>query len=134
MPASEAHSWPARTTTRPTRAQSAGRSSQKSAPSNAAINAAAVRRRVTNKRSDVGCRRERQLAGRLAQLLARAPETALARAVGTDRRIERGGVEIGPQRVGEIKLGVGQLPEQEVADALLAAGADEQIGLRRVAH
>ena len=30
------------------------------------------------------------------------------------------------------ELGVGQLPQQEVADALLAAGADEQVGLGRV--
>jgi hypothetical protein len=33
--------------------------------------------------------------------------------------------------IGEMQFGVGQLPEQEVADALLAAGADEEIGLGR---
>src|SRR5690348_9547319 len=37
--------------------------------------------------------------------------------------------EIGPQRRREHQLGVGGLPEQEVADALLAAGADEQVGI-----
>ena len=50
-----------------------------------------------------------------------------------DRRrspVERGGIEIGPQRVGEIELGVGELPQQEIADALLAAGADEEVRLR----
>src|SRR5262245_25184292 len=70
----------------------------------------------------------------LLDLLAGAAEAPLARAVGNDGRVERGGVEVGPQRFGEVKLGVGQLPEQEVADALLAAGADEEVGLRRVAH
>ena len=38
-----------------------------------------------------------------------------------------------PQHVGEIELRVGELPQQEIADALLAAGADEQIRLGRVA-
>src|SRR4029079_1033738 len=37
--------------------------------------------------------------------------------------------EIRPQRVGDDDLGVRQLPEEEVADALLAAGADEEIGI-----
>src|SRR5471030_1360886 len=35
--------------------------------------------------------------------------------------------EIRPQRVDEYQLGVGALPEQEIADALLAAGADQQV-------
>ena len=39
--------------------------------------------------------------------------------------------EIRPQRVDEHQLGVGALPEQEIADALLAAGADQQV---RVGH
>jgi len=39
------------------------------------------------------------------------------------------GIEVGPQGVGEIKLSVGQLPQHEVADARLAARADEQVGL-----
>src|SRR5690348_6235768 len=37
--------------------------------------------------------------------------------------------EIGPQRRREHQLGVSGLPEQEIADALLAAGADEQVGI-----
>src|SRR5689334_1014969 len=37
--------------------------------------------------------------------------------------------EVGPQRVDEHQLGVGTLPEQEIADALLAAGADQQVGI-----
>src|SRR5262249_21100891 len=39
--------------------------------------------------------------------------------------------EIRPQRVDEPQLGVGTLPQQEIADALLAAGADQQI---RIGH
>src|SRR5262249_37802455 len=35
--------------------------------------------------------------------------------------------EIGPQRVDEHQLGVGALPQQEIADALFAAGANQQV-------
>src|SRR4051812_40688005 len=65
------------------------------------------------------------------ELLAGAPEAALAVLVRGDRFAEGLGAEIGPQRVGEIELGVRELPQQEVGDALLAARADEQVGLRR---
>ena len=37
--------------------------------------------------------------------------------------------EVGPERVGDPDLGVRDLPEQEVADAHLAARADQQIGI-----
>src|SRR5215216_53622 len=37
--------------------------------------------------------------------------------------------EIRPQRVDEHQLGIGTLPEQKIADALLAAGADQQVGI-----
>ena len=37
--------------------------------------------------------------------------------------------EVGPQRVGEVELGVGRLPQQEVRQPLLARGADEQVEL-----
>ncbi len=48
----------------------------------------------------------------------------------------RNGVHAGgrPERVGKIKLRVGQLPEQKIADALLATGADEQVGFGRIGH
>ena len=39
--------------------------------------------------------------------------------------------EVGPQPVAEVQLGVGALPEQEVADAQLPGGADQQL---RVVH
>src|ERR1700730_10840572 len=37
--------------------------------------------------------------------------------------------EIGPQRLGEEELRIGALPQQKVADAFVAAGADQQIGV-----
>jgi hypothetical protein len=48
-----------------------------------------------------------------------------------DRSIELALVEIRPERVAEVQLGVRKIPQQEVADALLAAGADQQIGIRQ---
>ena len=47
------------------------------------------------------------------------------------------GVEVRPHPVGEVELGIGALPQQEIGQALLAASADEQIdvaALRRPAH
>src|SRR3546814_10242280 len=38
-------------------------------------------------------------------------------------------VEVGPQLVDEDELAVGRLPEQEVAEPLLAGGADHQVGI-----
>src|SRR4051812_34797315 len=46
-----------------------------------------------------------------------------------DRLLEMFLPEIRPQGVDEHQFGVGALPEQKIADALLAAGADEQIGI-----
>ena len=40
------------------------------------------------------------------------------------------GAEVGPQSVDEAELGVGALPQQEVGQPLLAAGADEEIDRR----
>src|SRR5882672_10407850 len=44
-----------------------------------------------------------------------------------DRLLQMLLAEIRPQGVDEHQFGVGALPEQEIADALFAAGADEQI-------
>src|SRR3979409_2379297 len=74
------------------------------------------------------------LARRRLDLLAGASEAAFALLVRGDRRIQRDGVEIRPQHVGEIKLGVGELPKQKIGDSLLAAGADEKVRLRRIRH
>src|SRR5690606_3285122 len=42
--------------------------------------------------------------------------------------------EIRPVGGRKIKLGVGELPDKEIGNALLTAGANEQIGLGRVGH
>src|SRR5919108_5564539 len=68
------------------------------------------------------------------QLLAGAAEPALAPRVRGDGLVQGFGAEVGPERIGEVELGVRELPEEEVGDALLAARADEEVGLRRVAH
>src|SRR6267154_1174144 len=65
-------------------------------------------------------------------LLAGASEAALALAIPGDRRVELLGVEVRPQRRGEIQFGIRKLPKQEIADALLATGANEQVGFGRV--
>src|SRR2546423_7574560 len=66
------------------------------------------------------------------ELLAGPSEAALALAIPGNRRVELLGVEIGPQRRGEIQFGIRKLPKQEITDALLASGANEQIRFWRV--
>src|SRR6188508_1771996 len=88
------------------------RSSQNSAAMNAASNTAAVRSRVRNKRSGVGCRAHWRTHGGSVlgplELLAGAPEAALACPVRRKRRLERRGVEVRPERVGEMELRIGE--------------------------
>src|SRR5258706_14098341 len=67
-------------------------------------------------------------------LLAGAAEAALALAIGGHRGIEGRSVEVRPQRLGEVELRIRELPEEEVGDALLAAGVDGKVRLRRLAH
>src|SRR5688572_21119172 len=121
-----AHSCPPSAVTSAIRSATPARGRKKSAASRMTSSTAAVPARLKGS-SDFG-------ALRLLELLARAAEAPLALAVRRDRLVERRAVEIGPQRLGEIELGVGKLPEQEVGDALLAPGADEKIGLGRIAH
>src|SRR5690606_36176656 len=60
-------------------------------------------------------------------------EAALSLGVPGERRVELLGIEVRPQAVAEIKLAVGEVPEQEVAHPRLAAGADEEVRVRRIA-
>src|SRR4051812_34995588 len=71
--------------------------------------------------------RPRKRAG--GALVADAAIATLAAAELGDGALEMLLAEVGPQRVDEHQLGVGTLPEQEIADALLAAGADQQVGI-----
>ncbi len=60
---------------------------------------------------------------------AEAAEAAVAPLVFEDGLEEFGAAEVRPQGVGDVKFGVGDLPEEEVADAHFAGGADEEVGV-----
>src|SRR5437588_7977990 len=55
--------------------------------------------------------------------------TPVARLKIDDRLKQVAAPEIGPQYLGHVNLRVGNLPEQKVRDAKLAAGANQQIGM-----
>src|SRR5579871_1110880 len=57
------------------------------------------------------------------------PVAALARGIFGDCPFEIALAEIGPQGRGEDQLGIGALPQQKIADALFAAGPDQQVGV-----
>ena len=59
-------------------------------------------------------------------------EPALAPPVFGDRVLERGAVEIGPIGRNENELAVGRLPHQEIRQPLLAAGADDEVGIGQI--
>ena len=59
-------------------------------------------------------------------------EAALAPGVFGDRAFERGLVEIGPMDRHEHEFAIGGLPHQEIRQPLLAAGADDQIGIGNI--
>src|SRR5438132_590538 len=62
----------------------------------------------------------------------RGTVTAFAAAIVGDRLLEIGAPEIRPQRLGEDEFGVSALPQQEIADALLAAGANQKVGIGKI--
>src|SRR3990167_8311532 len=64
-------------------------------------------------------------------LITGQTETALASGIRGKCLLELRAIEIRPQDRREMHLGVGKFPQQEIADALLASGADEKIRLRR---
>ncbi len=64
---------------------------------------------------------------------AEAAEAAFAALVGGDGFEEMEAAEVGPEAIGDEDLGVGDLPEEEVGDALLAGGADDEVGVGHVA-
>ncbi len=68
----------------------------------------------------------------LGSAAPRALPAEPARAPGEleQRLVEGGRAEVRPQAVGEHELRVGGLPDEEVADPLLAAGADDEVGVR----
>ena len=61
-----------------------------------------------------------------------AAEPALAPAIFGDRALERRAVEIRPIDRHEHEFAVGRLPQQEIGQPLLAAGADDEIGIGQI--
>src|SRR6185436_9135102 len=59
-----------------------------------------------------------------------AAEAAIALLVRKDTFEKMAAAEVRPQRVSDPDFSVGDLPEQEIADAHLAARANQQIGIR----
>src|SRR6266850_782422 len=59
-----------------------------------------------------------------------AAVAAFALLVGDDSFQQIAAAEVGPQRLGDPDLGVGDLPQEEIAHAHLAAGPDQQIRIR----
>ena len=70
--------------------------------------------------------------GFVGEALAEATEATLAALVSGDGFEEMKAAEVGPEAVGNEDLGVGDLPEEEVGDALLAGGADHEVGVGHV--
>src|SRR3954454_18126010 len=61
-----------------------------------------------------------------------APEPALARGVFREGEVEVVGAEVGPQGLRDDELRVGRLPDQEVGQAMLAAGSNDEVRIRKV--
>ena len=61
-----------------------------------------------------------------------AAEAALAPAIFGDRAFERGAVEIRPIDRNENQFAIGGLPQQKIGQPLLAAGADDDVGIGQV--
>src|SRR5712691_11817921 len=61
-----------------------------------------------------------------------AAEAADPALVVGDRMPQILNAEVGPQRFADVDLRVCRLPEQEVAHAVLAGGADDQVGFRQL--
>src|SRR6266581_8123141 len=62
---------------------------------------------------------------------ADAPITALAFLKFEQGLQQSRAVEVWPERLGDENLRIRNLPEQEIADAHFAAGADQQVGVRQ---
>src|SRR5207302_3383123 len=69
----------------------------------------------------------------IADLLRARPEAPHPSLVGGERLIEVRFAEIRPERRGAVKLGIGRLPEQEVAQTHFAGGADDQVRVGQAA-
>src|SRR5688500_11330755 len=64
---------------------------------------------------------------RLGRLWPQAAKASFAPMEARQRLRKIAGGEFGPHAVGEMQFGVGTLPEQEIGQAFLAAGSDDEI-------
>src|ERR1700722_5545958 len=85
-----------------------------------------VRRRGAH---GLGARKAEIICLILARLAAERAEAPLTPSEVLERASKAQLVEIRPQAIREVQLRVGAFPEQEVAQALLAAGADQKVDL-----
>src|SRR5438270_47151 len=109
-------------------AASAARRSIQGKPNQTAARTSGARIAADTTRSK---RPRKRVVGANGALATDAAIATFAAAELGNRLLEMLLAEVGPQGVDEDQLGVGALPQQEIADALLAAGADQQI---RVGH
>src|SRR6056297_1672532 len=66
--------------------------------------------------------------------LLAAPESALPLLIPAQRSGQFRGGEFRPEVVGEIELGIGEIPEQKIADAGFAASANADVRRRQVSQ
>src|SRR5690625_2769586 len=114
-PARRAASQPPATSSRPAAAaanHSGGKKKTASRP--AAASTTAVAMRCSSTLLDSG----------------QAAEAPFAGGKVLERRAKMAGIEVRPQHIGKVQLGVGQLPQKKIGQPLFAAGANEQIRRR----
>src|SRR6202008_3690296 len=93
---------------------------------------------VSVTRSSIGVRPNGRIGGRI--FASRAPsfldaaEASFAAGIFHQCRDKVAALEIGPQRGDKNELGICRLPQQEVANAALAARADDDVGVGNAAR
>ena len=75
-------------------------------------------------------RTDRSLTHLVRDPVRSATEAAMAAGELEQRGVEGVGAEVRPERLARVELGVGRLPDQEVGEALLAAGPDDEVRVR----
>jgi hypothetical protein len=55
--------------------------------------------------------------------------TAIAALERTQRLVKLMAIEIGPEDLRKVNFGIGHLPQQKIAQAHLATGANQQVGI-----
>src|SRR5690606_30904699 len=101
-----------------------GAGSPNRVPSTSRARTMAVRTRCLSK---LGLRR-----AALGELFRAEAEAALPFVVLGNGAVKSALIKVRPVDGGEVQLGVGHLPEQEIADALLPGGADTQVRGRSI--